>query len=85
VAVLVISTKDGILKIGPWPINRTREKPNHGTLAYFIIRYRYTKTKRVVKISLSVQVEKKSSPRQLSYYLPFVMISNQGVTHPLLP
>jgi hypothetical protein len=25
---------------GSWPINWTREEPNHGTLAYFIIRYR---------------------------------------------
>jgi hypothetical protein len=41
VAVLVILTKGGISKIGPWPMNRTREEPNHGTLAYFIIRYRY--------------------------------------------
>jgi hypothetical protein len=38
VAVLVISTKGGIPKIGPWPMNQTREEPNHGTLAYFIIR-----------------------------------------------
>jgi hypothetical protein len=27
-------------KIGLWPMNQTREEPNHGTLAYFIIRYR---------------------------------------------
>jgi hypothetical protein len=41
VVVFVILTKGGISKIGPWPMNRTREEPDHGTLAYFIIRYRY--------------------------------------------
>jgi hypothetical protein len=35
-----IEQKPYFPKIGPWPMNQTREEPNHGTLAYFIIRYR---------------------------------------------
>jgi hypothetical protein len=43
-------------------MNRTREEPNNGTLAYFIIRYRYSDI-------LSFFLVPKGALQKLDYYL----------------